>query len=339
MSGAHDHQHSAPQVSPAQHHHGHEHGHDHGSCHADHHHGAHGHHHVPTDFGRVFAIGIALNLLFVVIETLIGWRASSLALLADAAHNLSDVAGLILAWSAIVVAKRTPTRRFTYGWQRGSIIASFINAVILLFAMGSLAWEAILRLQQPEPFDAMPVMVVAAIGVGVNGFTAWLFIKGSREDLNIRGAFLHMLSDALVSVGVIVAAALYVWLGWVWIDPLVSLVIALVIGWGTWSLFKQSLQLMFDGVPAHIDMDEITQVLTGIAGVNTVHDVHVWAMGTSKVALTAHLVLRDNTSSQDEVLRLALEAMDTKFGIKHATLQIESQSYSGNCHDCAVGLL
>ena len=305
-------------------------GHQHGS----HQHGSHGHHHLPADFGRAFAVGISLNLVFVVIEAIVGWRASSLALLADAAHNLSDVAGLVLAWVAILVAKRSPTRRFTYGLQRGSIIASFINAVILLMAMGSLAWEA-----QPESFDAISVMAVAAAGVVVNGFTAWMFMSGSRDDINIRGAFLHMLSDALVSVGVIFSSAIFLWKGWMWIDPLVSLLIALIIVGGTWSLFKQSLHLMFDGVPAHIDVDKISMALRQLPNVSAVHDVHVWAVATSKVALTAHLVVREDPVGGDDLLIRAHETLKSRCGIEHATLQVESMAYSKGCHDCAGGLL
>jgi len=293
------------------------------------------HHHAPKDFGTAFATGIFINVVFVAVEAFYGWQADSLALLADAAHNLSDVAGLLLAWVAIIAAKRQPTARYTYGLQRGSIIASFINAVVLLFAMGSLAWEAAMRLRHPQPYQADLVMYVAAAAVFVNGFTAWLLMSGSKHDLNIRGAFIHMLSDALVSVGVIISAAAYVWLGWGWIDPVVSLLIALAILFGTWGLFKQSLHLMFDGVPVHIDLDKLNTVLKHLNGVASVHDVHVWAMATSKVAMTAHLVLADGVRG-DEVLRSALNDLRAQFGIEHVTLQFESASYAEHCHGCGA---
>jgi cobalt-zinc-cadmium efflux system protein len=199
--------------------------------------------------------------------------------------------------------------------------------------MGSLAWEAILRFQSPEPYQAGTVMIVAGAGVIVNGITAWLFMSGSKNDLNIRGAFLHMLSDAFVSVGVIVSAGLYLWLGWDWIDPLVSLLIALVILWATWSMFKQSLHLMFDGVPVHIDLRKLTDTLKHMPGVLRVHDVHVWAMATSKVALTAHIVLREGVKG-DDILKQAVVEIQKKFGIEHVTLQLESASYSESCHGC-----
>ena len=239
------------------HDHGHAcaHGHDHG-----HGHGHHGHAHPtpgPNDWNRAFAIGIVLNLGFVVVEALYGWKAGSLALLADAGHNLSDVAGLILAWGAALAGRLAPTRQRTYGWQRASILAALANAVLLLVAMGALAVEAFQRLQAPEPVAGWTVIVVAAIGVLINGITAALFMAGSKDDLNIRGAFLHMAGDALVSLGVVAAGVLYLQFGWVWLDPVMSLVIALVIVLDTWGLLRQSLHLAFDGVPDGIDLLEV----------------------------------------------------------------------------------
>jgi cobalt-zinc-cadmium efflux system protein len=293
-------------------HHGHEHGH-----------GGHGH-------GRAFAIGIALNLGFVVIEAWYGLQTGSLALLADAAHNLGDVAGLLLAWMAYAAAKLKPSEHKTYGWQRGSILASFINAAILLVAMGSLGWEAIQRLQQPAPIAAGTVMVVAAVGVLINALTAALFMSGGKTDMNIRGAFLHMAADALVSLGVIIAGALYLWQGWTWIDPLTGIIIALVVIFGTWSLFRQSLHLLFDGVPEHIRIPEVRESLSAITGVASVHDLHVWAMSTSEPALTAHLVVREERSG-DGILRDAQVVLHERFGIHHVTLQLEAEPCADHC--------
>ena len=271
-----------------------------GSCHD---HGHHGHHsHAPADFGRAFAIGVALNLVFVVVEAVYGWRSGSLALIADAAHNLGDVAGLALAWIAVIVGRRRPTMRNTYGLKRATIIASFVNAVVLLLAMGSLAWEAVIRLSTSEPIAAVTVMAVAGIGVVVNGVTAWLFMAGASHDLNIRGAFLHLASDAMVSLAVVAGGALYLWKGWGWIDPALSLAIAVIIVIGTWSLFRQSLHLMLDGVPGHIRLADVRDALLAQAGVGAVHDLHVWAIGTSSYALTAHLVLAEEGGDREVVL-------------------------------------
>lgn len=291
----------------------------------------HNHDHTQANYGRAFAIGIGLNIGFVLIETWYGWQTGSLALLADAAHNLSDVGGLILAWAAFGAASLQPNTRHTYGWRRGSILASFANAIILLVAMGSLAWEAVARLQTPTPVDAGTVMVVAGIGVVINSITAWLFLANSNNDLNIRGAFLHMAADALVSLGVVLAGALYLWQGWSWIDPVVSLLIALVVVAGTWSLFRQSLHLLFDGVPDNIDVVAIREGLLGIHGVVDIHDLHVWAMSTSENALTAHLVIEDETPDRDALLEQAIKLLHDHFQIEHAVLQQESRHYAGHC--------
>ena len=304
-----------------------------GHAHSGHSHLGH-HVHAPADFGRAFAIGVTLNLSFAVVEALYGWRADSLALIADAAHNLSDVAGLALAWVAVIVGRRRPTMRNTYGLKRATIIASFINAVVLLLAMGSLAWEAVIRLSTPEPIAAVTVMVVAAIGVAVNGVTAWLFMAGGSQDLNIRGAFLHMASDALVSLAVVAGGALYLWKGWGWIDPALSLAIAVVILIGTWSLFRKSLHLMLDGVPDHIRLAEVEGALLAQAGVRAVHDLHVWAMGTSSFALTAHLVLADEGVDREVILERSNDVIRERFNIEHITLQVESGDYAGHCGGC-----
>ena len=303
-----------------------------GSCHD---HGHHGHHsHAPADFGRAFAIGVALNLVFVVVEAVYGWRSGSLALIADAAHNLGDVAGLALAWIAVIVGRRRPTMRNTYGLKRATIIASFVNAVVLLLAMGSLAWEAVIRLSTSEPIAAVTVMAVAGIGVVVNGVTAWLFMAGASHDLNIRGAFLHLASDAMVSLAVVAGGALYLWKGWGWIDPALSLAIAVIIVIGTWSLFRQSLHLMLDGVPGHIRLADVRDALLAQAGVGAVHDLHVWAIGTSSYALTAHLVLAEEGGDREVVLARSSDLIRERFNIRHITLQVESGDYSRLCDNC-----
>ena len=292
---------------------------------------SHDHDHAPTNYGKAFAIGISLNLAFVLIEAFYGWQTGSLALLADAAHNLSDVGGLLLAWAAFAAARLKSNARHTYGWRRGSILASFANAIILLVAMGSLAWEAAHRFQTPASVDAATVMVVAGVGVVINSITAWLFLAGSNGDLNIRGAFLHMAADALVSVGVVVAGALYLWQGWAWIDPVVSLLIALVVVLGTLSLFRRSLHLLFDGVPDGIELSQVSQCLLDIDGVLDVHDLHVWAMSTAENALTAHLVVAKDTADRDVILQLALDELHKRFELRHVSLQIESQTFSSHC--------
>lgn len=299
---------------------------------------AHHHHHAPASFGRAFAIGIALNAAFVLIEAGYGWRAHSLALLADAGHNLSDVGGLVLAWAALAAARLRPDGRHTYGWRRGSILGSFTNAVVLLVAMGSLAWEAVQRLQAPSPVAAGTVMVVAGIGVFINGATAALFMAGSKDDLNIRGAFLHMAADALVSVGVVAAGAVYLWRGWTWIDPVVTLLITVVIVVGTWSLFRKSLHLLFDGVPENIDVPAVRENLLHLPGVKAVHDLHVWALDTSQAALTAHLVVSGKNRDSDALLQAAADELHEHFEIRHVTLQLESEAYAQACaisaHTC-----
>jgi cobalt-zinc-cadmium efflux system protein len=305
--------------------------HDH--AHHDHHHG-HGigeHGHPPRDFSRAFAFGIALNLGFVLVEAFYGWQAGSLALLADAGHNLGDVGGLVIAWAAIAAGKLQATERHTYGLRRGSILAGFVNASVLLLAMGSLAWEAVGRLQDPAPVTGMTMIVVAAIGVAINGVTAILFIGGHRHDLNIRGAFLHMAGDALVSLGVVVTGVLYLWQGWTWIDPVASIVIALVIIAGTWSLFRQSLHLLFDGVPAHIELAAVRAALLELPGVTALHDLHVWALASMETALTAHLVVRAGSGPHDRLLHEATQLLRERFGIAHVTLQVETEGYEEGC--------
>jgi cobalt-zinc-cadmium efflux system protein len=297
------------------------------------HHAHHAHHdHPPPAYDRAFALGIALNLGFVGVEAFYGWKVDSLALLADAVHNLGDVAGLVLAWGGALAGRLRPDARHTYGWQRASILAAFANALLLLVAMGALAWEAMLRFADPQPVEGLTVIVVAAVGIAVNTATALLFRRGRERDLNIRGAFLHMAADALVSAGVVVAGALVLWLGWAWIDPAMSLVIAAVVVWGTWSLFRQSLHLLFDGVPEAIDLEAVRAQLLAWPGVAQVSDLHVWAMGTSRTALTAHLVVPGGPVD-DAFVHDISERLHERFDIDHVTLQV--QRASGG-HGCAM---
>ncbi|HEY9094106.1 MAG TPA: cation diffusion facilitator family transporter [Hydrogenophaga sp.] len=306
----------------------------HGPHHDHHSHGlGHAHSHAPATFDRAFAIGIALNMGFVAVEAFYGWKIDSLALLADAGHNLSDVAGLALAWGGAAAGRLSPDARHTYGWKRGTILAAFANALLLLMAMGALVWEAAQRLTSPvaEPSEqGLTMMVVAGIGIVINTATALLFMRGGKGDLNIRGAFLHMAADALVSVGVVVAGAFTLWMGWQWLDPVMSLVIAAVILVGTWNLFHQSLHLLFDGVPDSVDLNAVNQCLLALPGVTQVHDLHVWAMGTSQIALTAHLITPAGAPG-DDFYRRATEELRKRFDIDHVTLQTVREPVAPSC--------
>ena len=319
--GHHDHGHP--------HGHGHDHAHDHGHGH-DHAHGHIGHSHAPDTFGRAFAIGTALNIAFVIVETIFGLRANSVALLADAGHNLGDVLGLLIAWGASILATRGPTTRRTYGFRSSSILAALANAIILLIALGAVAWEAIGRMSHPEPVASKTIIIVAAIGICINGATAMLFMRGRKGDLNIRGAYLHMLADAGVSAGVVIAGIAISLTGLYWLDPFISLGIALIIMIGTWSLLRDSVNLALHAVPAHIDPEEIASCLRALPGVTDVHDLHIWGMSTTDVALTAHLVHPDMVHD-DVLLKTACDTLKSRFGIGHATLQVERGSIAHAC--------
>jgi cobalt-zinc-cadmium efflux system protein len=305
-------------------HHGHAHhadrpGHDD----HDHDHGLHGgHSHAPTDFGTAFAIGIALNTGFVIAETAFGFASNSMALVADAGHNLSDVLGLVVAWTAAILSKRLPSARYTYGLRGSSILAALFNAVFLLVAVGAIGWEAILRLFKPEPVAETTVMVVAAIGIFVNGITAWLF-SGRKGDLNIRGAYLHMLADAVVSAGVVAAGLVILLTGLAWIDAVTSLVIVGVIIWGTWELLRDSVAMSLGAVPRGIDPVAVRAFLARCEGVAQVHDLHIWPMSTTEVALTCHLVLPGGAPG-DCYLHDIAQRLQHEFGIAHATIQVET---------------
>ncbi len=288
----------------------------------DHAHGGAGHSHAPKNFGKAFAIGVALNLGFVVVELVFGLRAHSLALVADAGHNLSDVLGLLLAWGASALARTAPTQRRTYGLRGSSILAALFNAIFLLVSVGAIAWEAIRRFNQPAEVGGNIVISVALVGIAINTATALMFMSGRKGDLNIRGAFLHMMADAAVSAGVVVAGFAILWTGFHWIDPVVSLAIAAVIVVGTWGLLRDSINLSLDAVPAGIDPTAVEQYLRELPGVVRVHDLHIWAMSTTESALTAHLVKPDGKLDDPLLLRIQDELHD-RFGIEHMTVQLE----------------
>lgn len=296
------------------------------------HHGACNHHHGPVpsqNVSRAFVIGILLNAGFVAVEIIAGFYTGSLALLADAWHNLSDVLALALAWSAVLLARRRPTARYTYGLQSSSIIAALANAVLLLVVTGAMAWEALQRLGAPAPVAEETVMAVAFAGILVNGFTALLFLRGNRDDLNRRGAYLHMVADAGVSLGVVVSAALMMLTGWLWLDAAVSLLIAAVIVAGTWGLLRQSVILALHAVPDHINAGEVRAFLAASEGVREVHDLHIWAMSTTGAALSAHLLMERHPG--DAFLQALSETLESRFRIQHATFQIELGDGGGTC--------
>jgi cobalt-zinc-cadmium efflux system protein len=297
------------------------HHHDH-SCGHDHSHGYAGHSHAPDKFGWAFAIGATLNTAFVIAELIFGYAANSLALVSDAIHNLSDVIALLLAWGAAWLSQKQPTQRHTYGYRRASILAALFNAGLLLVAVGGIVVEAVNRLYSPAPVAGWTVVLVATLGVVVNGGTALLFMRGRHGDLNIRGAYLHMVADAGVSLGVVIAAGIIMLTGWLWLDPAISLVIAAVVFWSGWGLARDSVNLALDGVPRGIELAEVRDYLGGLECVTEVHDLHIWAMSTNETALTAHLVRPGG--SDDAFLHGVCEELARRFNIHHATLQIEA---------------
>lgn len=305
------------------------HGH-HGHAHDHHDHHDHAHHH-PAPSDKRYTIAIALNLGFVAIEGAAGFFANSTALLSDATHNLSDVLGLALAGGAAWLAKQQAGSQRTYGFSKATVLAALANALVLVIACGGLLWEASSRLFAPEPTQPLFIMLVATAGVAINGATAMLFLAGRKEDVNVRGAYLHMLADAGVSAAVIVAGALIYFTGMNWIDPAISLVVVLLILWGTWGLLKESLDLSLDAAPAHIDVAKVRDYLAAQPGVTAVHDLHVWAMGATKPALTAHLVRPEG--GDDAFLAKVSDGITHTFGISHVTLQIE-RAQRDDCEHC-----
>lgn len=304
----------------------------HGHSHQGHSH--HGHSHAPADFGRAFVIGIALNSIFIAFEVFYGLKSNSLALLADAGHNLSDVLGLFMAWYATVLARRAATVRHTYGYKRTSVMAAILNAIFLLVSVGGIAWESIVRFQSPMDIESHTVAWVATLGIVINAATAFMFMSGSKQDLNIRGAYLHMAADAAISAGVVVAAVVISLTNWVWLDPAVSLLISAVIIVGTWSLLRDSVNLSLDAVPQGIDIGKVQDYFLQLPAVVEMHHLHVWGLSTTETALTVHLVL-NGEHSNDLLLNIHQE-LDNRFGITHATIQFESAAQQGcgakECH-------
>lgn len=285
-------------------------------------HDHHNHHHGPADFGRAFAIGTALNLGFVLVEGAAGFVTDSIALLADAGHNLSDVLGLLVAWAGMELAKRPASKRFTYGWRGSSILAALANGLLLLVAVGAIAWEAVQRFADPPPVPGIPVMIVAAVGIVVNLSTALLFARGRKGDVNVRGAFLHMAADAAVSAAVVIGGAAILLTGARWIDPAISLAVVAVILWSTWGLLRESLAMVLQAVPDGIDVDAVEDALVSLPGVARVHDLHIWPMSTTEAALTAHLVMPGGHPGDAFLLDLQ-HRLAHDFGIDHTTVQIE----------------
>ncbi|THD36297.1 MAG: cation transporter [Sphingomonas sp.] len=321
MHGSHDH-HSHD------HKHDHKHGHAHGHGHG-HSHGPGGHSHGPLTFDRAFAIGITLNILFVIAEFGLGFISQSVALMADAGHNLSDVLGLCVAWAGATLAKALPSKRFTYGLKASTILAALINALLLLMAMGAVVFEAVMRLGQPANVKGMVVVVVAAVGILVNAATAWLFARGQKSDINLRGAYLHMAADATVSAGVMLAGLAIWWTGAAWIDPVTSIVVSALIFWQTWGLLRETVEMSLNAVPRAIDFDQVEAALKALPGVSAMHDLHIWPMSTTETVLTAHLVMA--APPGDGFLADAQTMLHDRFGIGHATIQVERGE------DCASG--
>jgi cobalt-zinc-cadmium efflux system protein len=327
MHGPHDHSHDSA------HDHGHEHKHGHGHKHGHSHkhgHGHGGHNHGPLTFDRAFAIGITLNILFVVVEFGLGFVAHSVALMADAGHNLSDVFGLCVAWAGATLARRGPSKRFTYGLKASTILAALINALLLLMAMGAIVFEAVMRIGDPAPVRGAVVVVVAAAGILVNAASAWLFARGQKSDINLRGAYLHMAADATVSAGVMLAGVAIWFTGVEWIDPVVSIVVSAIIFWQTWGLLRETIEMSLNAVPRGIDYDEVKAALAGLPDVTAMHDLHIWPMSTTETVLTAHLVL--GADHGGDFLGDAATMLQDRFGIAHTTIQIERGADCGT--DC-----
>ena len=288
------------------------------------------HHHGPRNFNRAFGIGIALNSIYILLELGVGLAVGSLALLADAGHNLSDVLGLLFAWAGSYLSTFGRTGRFTYGFRSSSIMAAMLNALILMVAIGGILWEAVRRFQEPVPVQGQTVMWVAGVGVIINTLTALLFLKGSHGDINIRGAFLHMAADAGVSLGVVLAGWGILLTGWSWIDPAISIAVAVVIFIGTWDLFREALNLSLQAVPKGIDLEKVHEYLENLPGVEGLHDLHIWAMSTFETALTVHLI-RPEVQNDDEFLAQVSRELHDRFGIEHITIQLERSEWADPC--------
>lgn len=338
MHQGHDHKHGEDcnHGGGGGHHHAHDHKHDHKHDHAGHGHAGHSHgigghhHHVPKNFDRAFAIGAFLNLSFVGAELTYGYLAKSLALIADAVHNFADVVGLLLAWGAAWLARRAPTDERTFGYRRASILAALANACTLFLAIGAIIIEALQRFASPAPLNAPTMIWVAGVGIAINFGTAMLFWKGQKDDLNLRAAFMHMIADAAISAGVVLAGLIIMFKGWIWIDPAISLIVSVIILIGCWDLAKEALHLSLDGVPKHINRRGVLVYLHELPGVSGVHDLHIWAMSTTEVALTVHL-MRPGAALDDVFLHKVARDLRERFQIGHVTIQIEAGNAKDDC--------
>jgi len=295
---------------------------------------SHNHNHNIDNYNKPIIIGIALNVLFIVIEIFYGLISNSVALISDAGHNFSDVISLVLALIATILIKKKSTEKFTYGYKKGSILIALINSILLLVALGIIIWEAIHRLINPVQINGKTVIIVAFIGILINGFTAYLFLKDKKKDLNIRSAFLHMLTDTLVSAGVVVSGILILFFRIYWLDPLVSLIIVVVIFAMTWKLLKETIRLSIDAVPENINISDVHDYLKSIDGVKDIHDLHIWSLSTSQIALTAHLVLNNNNTFNNDTLQTINQELHNKFEIIHTTIQTELDTNDDFCSKC-----
>ncbi|MFA6980508.1 MAG: cation diffusion facilitator family transporter [Ignavibacteriaceae bacterium] len=293
----------------------------------------HNHSHVKFDYNKAFAFGIILNTIYIIVEFVFGLRINSMALIADAGHNLSDVLGLLLAWGASYLARTSTTNRRTYGLRKSTILAAFFNAIVLLIAVGAISIEAVRKFITPEHVGGTTMMIVAGIGVLINTLTALLFLKGKEKDLNIKGAFLHMAADAGVSLGVVIAGLIITYTNWLWLDPAMSLVIVIVITIGTWGLLKDSFMLSMDAVPDKINVPKVKQYLTSLPNVKDLHDLHIWGMSTTETALTAHLVV-EKFPDNNQLVETINSKLHDEFGIEHPTIQLELTSETNNCEKC-----
>jgi len=293
-------------------------------------HSHHGHSHAPANYNSAFALGILLNIAFVIIEFGYGMAADSLALIADAGHNLSDVFSLLLAWGAAALASKANTDQRTYGYRKATVLAALASAFVLLLALAGIAWEAIERFANPQPIEGLTMIVVAAIGVVINTLTALLFLKGQKEDLNIRGAFLHMAADAAVSLGVVIAGLLILWGNWLWLDPAISLVIVVVVFISTWGLLRDSLNYALDAVPRHIHTDKVREYLLDLPEVTGVHDLHIWPLSTTTIAMSVHLEV-EGDKINNALLSNIQHHCHENFGIEHCTIQVESAASENHC--------
>ncbi len=290
----------------------------------------HNHNEVPKNINSAFKIGIILNVGFVIVEFVYGIIYNSLALMADAGHNLSDVLGLLIAWGASYLVTKEPTKKYTYGFKRSSIMAATLNALLLLVAIGIILWESIQRFSNPQEVDGIPIMIVAAIGVVINGVTAYLFLADKDKDLNVKGAYLHMLADTLISVGVVIAGLLILLTDFNWIDSVVSIIIVVVIFWGTWGLLKDSLNLSLDAVPDSVQLEKVHNHLSNLENVITIHHLHIWALSTTENALTVHIV-KEIFANNDELLKEISHELKHHFNISHTTIQIEDSECESEC--------